>query len=328
MKKALFSIVILCSVMLVSLAVPSCSRSGRPDGTGTGEYQWKRVEDTKDPVVAVTAGDPDHTWAASRKGDILFSDGRSWKRQLEIGGILTAMCSLDAEHAWVVGHTVYEEGKPVRSFIYFYDGTAWELQYESEERINDVFALDPSHVWVARESGGLLFYDGSAWRELPGLEDTDCLCVAADEDGKVWAGTRAGLIYSASGGSWQVAYEGPDPVRDIYAADRDHAWAALGNTASRQGTILSRDGDTWKEQFSTKEGAILAVSGAGPDRVWAIGNHPSEDYALLDSNVYFFNGSEWSVQESFDETLACLFALDEGHVWAGGNEGGIYLGKP
>lgn len=327
MKKTL--LLTLAVSLCLALAVPlsSCSWFGSEDYSNTETFAWKKVKDAGDTVVAVTAPDAGRAWAACLKGDILVDDGGSWELQHHIEGNLAGMCSLDADHAWVVGKTLYEQGVKVTGFVYSWDGTRWAKEYGTEDVANDVFALDSTHVWVACDGGGIRFFDGKDWIILPGLEDEDCLSVAAAGADRVWVGTRDGIIHMYDGATWSTTYEGAAPVRDIYAYDRDHAWAAVGDAATREGRVLYYGGNSWDTQYTASSGALMAVSGTGPDRVWAVGNRPSADYALLDANVYFFDGTSWIVQAEIPETLSSIAAYDGENAWAGGNEGGIYLGS-
>lgn len=323
MKKTFLAPLLLALCLASTLAMSSCAR----DYSEVEDSSWKKVKDAGDTVAAVTAPDDGCAWAACLKGDILAYDGASWRLQQHIDGILSGMCSIDPDHAWVAGKTVYQEGVRVTGFVYSYDGTGWVNEHGSEDAANDVFALDPSHIWVACDGGGVLYCDGGGWSSLPSPGEDDCLCVAASGTDRVWVGTRGGAIHMYDGAAWSTVYEGASPVRDIYVYDRDHAWAAVGDTATRRGMVLFFDGNAWGEQYAASEGAVMAVSGTAPDRVWAVGNRHGAEYALLEASVYFFDGAGWTVQAEIPETLSSIAAFGGDRAWAGGNEGGVYLGS-
>ncbi len=159
-----------------------------------------------------------------------------------------------------------------------------------------------------------------------GSADNDLWIVAADV-----AAPGVGQPIHFDGTKWETpSWTNPDGANPGVAA----IWGSGPNDvfALGGGGIVHFDGATWKPQGSTLLGAWSAVSGTGPDNVWAVG-------AVLDlpptGTISHYDGNTWSqvsapavpditVNISSVEVFTGVWAAGPRDAWAIG-VGGIVL---
>lgn len=164
-------------------------------------------------VVAVTAADPSHVWAATRSGDIYFFNGQVWALQYSSGVHVTAMAAADASHAWAFSSRQDSKGK-----IFSFNGTSWNLQDAMDEvDFADACAVDSEHVWavgidqqqatkqmMAKNpvdymdvlTRAIWTFDGGSWKRVKGPPGSDmCTAVSAVGASNVWLVSRSMLFH-------------------------------------------------------------------------------------------------------------------------------------
>jgi tRNA A-37 threonylcarbamoyl transferase component Bud32 len=119
-----------------------------------------------------------------------------------------------------------------------FHGGLWERVPEAGEgRFNDVVAAQ-GQVWAATPEAGVRHFDGHAWRSLrtpEGLPSDRILCLRRDAEGRVWAGTGAGLA-KLEGGRWRS-----EP--GLAGLGVGCLWEDLAGTSRG---LFRREGGTWK----------------------------------------------------------------------------------
>lgn len=147
---------------------------------------------------------------------------------------------------------------------------------------------------------------GPPWSIQTQAREASLLSVAAGDRTHAWA-VGGGPVYFFNGVSWAVQAEGleAEPV-DVASGDATHAWACGGEG---KGMVWSSEGEAWSLRFESPDSTMSLITAAGPADVWSVGTSESG------SNIYHFNGADWSVQHSAPLHFQDIFALDATHVW-------------
>jgi hypothetical protein len=214
------------------------------------------------------------------------------------GSLLLGVASLAADEAWAVGGAG-DPVAPTSTLAVRWNGIGWDLvpspnAGSSANRFDAVDALSPDAAWAVGRSS-----NGSG--ELP---------TAAQWDGVGWTlltvppelteGALAGVAAFATNDIWAVGYVGDA------AAGLERALA------------LHWDGVEWetmpvKPAIGGGRSGLVAVSGVGPDDVWAVGYHRKQPLILR------FDGRAWARSATdVPGTLTAVAAVGPDDVWAAG----------
>ena len=165
-------------------------------------------------------------------------------------------------------------------------------------------------LWLVFYAAGVDGQGAFVWTTY--TEVKPVLCLAVDQDDKVWAGTPAGL--SRFGGmAWRTYTRADglpaDEVRDLYTDRHGNVWAATRNGAVRL------DGQVWT--------TFTVEDGLGGNKLNAI----AED---LEGNIWFgtegsgatrFDGEEWVTYSEIwqlpSRYVQCLAVDESGGIWFG-----------
>ena len=214
------------------------------------------------------------------------------------GSLLLGVSAVSAEEALAVGGAG-DPVAPASTLTVRWNGTEWELVSSpnagsAANRLDAVDALSPDAAWaVGRSSNGV--------GELP---------TAAQWDGVGWTllsmppdlteGALTGVAAFATDDVWAVGYAG-DALAELERA-----------------VALHWDGAGWveapvKPAIGGGRSGLVAISGAAPDDVWAVGYHRKQPLIL------HYDGSVWA--RSITEVggaLAAVAAIAPDDVWAAG----------
>lgn len=217
-----------------------------------------------------------------------------------------------ANDVWVVGHTDNQ--------VRHYDGSTWSTQSASAPAaIKDVWASGPDNAIVVGD-GFVSRWDGVAWT-VTALPQRDLARVWGSGPSDVYAGGNSGVLVHFDGTSWRdvttgcdigisaIAGTGPDDVYVVGNGAILHfdgvAWALRGEPTSHQtlsvwplsdrDVIASDDvgiyryrGAAWAPLSFRSVGArLLAVATAGPTEMFAVGSS---------GTILRHDGRAWSLE--------------------------------
>ncbi|HEX2293902.1 MAG TPA: hypothetical protein VHN37_01185 [Actinomycetota bacterium] len=236
--------------------------------------------------------------------------------------ILFGVDAVDAANVWAVGSVANDRGRE-RTLVRHWDGAEWTTHpspnvKDQSNRLNDVVALPDGTAWAVGGRSRLKLktivqrYDGTRWRmqrslnpsqELNSLEAVD---VTPSGDvyavGSRWNAKREyrTMIHRFDGEAWTlVPSRIPGLFYDVEAIADDDIWAVGTHSVGRRSQVLvvHYDGESWTQSTSlppmnARFSVLYAVSGSGPDDVWAVGQYIAEGSTR--PLVLHYDGAEWS----------------------------------
>ncbi len=194
-----------------------------------------------------------------------------------------------------------------------YDGKTWTPHHFAGLYVDliDVYARD-GKVWAAAAGPELMHFDGSQWSKLTPPELVGCSVFrlfGTAQQLLVPVNTKEAMKYMARfrDGAWSKEPVGPGGLTLIDGTSDQDIWAL-----SRQDQGYRYDGKTWT-RFSTSQGVPLwALSVAGPDRAFAVGEK---------GLILRWDGHAWQRSESGSRAqLVSVYAPPTGPAWVGGDQ--------
>jgi hypothetical protein len=247
---------------------------------------------------------------------------------------LYGVSAVGPDDAWAVGY-YQVAGGVTRPLILHWDGTSWAKEPISGPHVGQLTAVtadSPTDAWAVGDGAGgrllILHWDGTTWTHGPSLNPagtggTSVLdAVSAGSPADAWA---TGLTYSNdptdrhevslalhwNGTSWsRVPIPTPGPTNDGYygvtAISPTDAWAVGETTYASPATVdtvaVHWNGTSWAKVTTTDGPAgnahistLSAVSGDGPDDVWAVGAYEGPGTRSL---VLHWTGTGWGLVSS------------------------------
>lgn len=280
---------------------------------------WQHVEGTDVPgrfsdfskVEVISPGD---VWAVGSErpssrvsaADTLVEhwDGSNWTRlpTPTLMGMWNSLRDIDAVAAndiWAVG-SAYDGVTEDFSLLLHWDGTSWtnvpgpdELHgYVTPKAVEAIAADDAWVVGSTGETPGTaqamaLHWNGSAWSSVPLPQLEDDIERSYLED----------LIVFAPNDIWAIGWQ----VRDLIS--RKEGKPLFLHWNGKTWNLMPGEGLDIEDTPSSSRGAYIpAISGTGPDDLWAVG-YASESY--------------YSVYVTFhDVTTSMFIAHWDGHAWS------------
>ena len=251
-----------------------------PDG-----WCWENPLPQGNDLLDVWIAPGGDVWAVGAAGTVLrahLDDGfRTWWREPTPTAVpLTAVWGADDSHVWAVG---------VEGTVLFYDGTGWVRENSgSQKMLSDVFGFGPGDVWVVGQDGTLLRRLGDGvWRPVPLPLDSGGLPPECDgfqaiwsgEPSEIWiavepppgSGVRCNLLRLEPGRAELLDVTGCGDINALWGSGgRDDIFAAAAD-----GTVCRLEQGEWTLDRQPEQGmehTLHALSGTGPDDVWAVGN--------------------------------------------------------
>jgi hypothetical protein len=174
-----------------------------PAGMSSGALEHVQVFSPGDAWAVGTA-----STAASQLVVASHWDGTSWTQMAtpfatKNGLSVSAISGSSASDIWAVGltETGGYSGKKFTSVALHYDGTQWaKVAVPDQKGLKDVSAVAPGDAWAIAANGGVLQWNGTAWRvqKRLGLDFTQ-ICALSGTD--VWVAGVAGLAHF-DGSAW------------------------------------------------------------------------------------------------------------------------------
>jgi hypothetical protein len=278
-----------------------------------------------------------------------------WQCQVE-GGATGAVLGLWGS-AWNDVFAVGEDG-----LILHYDGTAWQsMDSGTELTIKGVWGLSGSDVFAVGDEGLILHYDGHSWSPVASPWTEGSLLgiwgLSADD---LYAVGESGTILHFNGSSWTAYSSGTATDATGRSTDFVCVWGSSAEdvwVGSFDGTMPHYDGTEWSYPRSTTK-PIFALSGTGPEDIFAVGGYASfrtiilhydgakwkgmsgagtralydvwaiavdDAFLVGDGVLMHYDGEAWASMEHAPVTYMTVWADGTGaHAYVGGADGSIY----
>lgn len=314
--KLFFSLIIVTSTLLNA----QWYRQEVPPGTGN--------------ISSVFFIDASTGWATTFQGAILktTNSGRSWVKLRDTSNIsFSSIFFADRNYGWVSGSNRYGYGFINRTSD---GGVTWTSSLSTMFPFKKLKFTDRNTGWViggpvSRMTMGAIDKTtdgGVTWQENP--TDHDALYSDIDmvSDQLGWMTGRYGTIHKTTngGGIWKnVKSTGESFLTSVDFIDSLRGWVAGSN-----GRIFKTidGGDNWTTISIGDNFWIESVIFTDRSTGWIAGIDTSADHGFISKTTD--GGDSWYTQSLSDNrvtTFYDLFALDDQHLWASGDNGGIFV---
>lgn len=222
---------------------------------------------------------------------------------------LNGIAAWGATSAWAVGD--YDFTTNAKTLAMQRSGSSWVISHTpnpsaTQNVLSAVAGVSPTDVWAVGYKA----------------KGSDLLPLSMHWNGTTWTSVAVpvpnGMIFTELFGVDAIA------TNDVWAVG-----TAQGSAGAQLTLTEHWDGTKWRILSSpsvtgANSNQLNAVSSAGTDDVWAVGNYEnaSGDYFTLALN---WNGSKWSIAatanpSSSENTFFGISAVDANDIWAVGNQ--------
>ena len=244
------------------------------------------------------------------------------------GDYLRSVDGIAADDVWAVGDTVQSSCTTYQPLIEHWDGTSWSkvpysLPYDNTEgNLEGVTVVSATDAWAVGATRGdvrallVLHWNGKVWKPVTDLDGVTCCglmsvdAVSATDVWAVGAGSSipGSLLLHWDGKAWTSfpAHTGHrdrtiDAVWGVSATAADDVWAVGGfsnwQSIPTHVRVLHWDGIRWHDVPAPNPGRVAdrlwAVSGTGPDDVWAVGSFADNDDDMHSLYLHW-DGTSWT----------------------------------
>jgi ligand-binding sensor domain-containing protein len=313
---------------------------------------WKSTKLTKGEFVSNIVEAPDKTIWLTSASSLSHYDGRIWTTYpleqsvgniaaititpqgvLWLGGLSSGLIRFDEKNLSFMKYPIanisslvsdpnggiwlgtYEAG------IAYFDGRNLTIDQPENTPINNFISASAlstdGSLWFGTDQGASR-YDGTKWQSYTtsdGLVDDSILAMASSPGGSVWFGTDNG-ISNFDGTTWKKAHLNGLPsarIDAIAVAQNGTVWSVSRNN------LFQFDGSHWNAVPLPTDVPINSVSGimSGADgSLWIV----------TSMGVLRFDGDNWMLLRFPGmQSAACLTISDQGDVWIGTREAGIFF---
>ncbi|MCS6798076.1 MAG: hypothetical protein NZ898_06055 [Myxococcota bacterium] len=190
------------------------------------------------------------------------------------------------DDVWVVG------GTPDRGVVLHYDGNAWRMREPPAPvpLLNWVYGFGPDDVWIVGSRGTVLHWHGGGFTTEDAGTREDLWGVWGPEPGRLWVvggsgfpDANATLVERREGEGWRtvelppLSRPGVHGLFKVWGNDSADVWVV-----GQRGVILRHDGTSWREHPSGVGEDLIAVWGAGRDRIAIVGGRSNGVLLLWD----------------------------------------------
>lgn len=206
----------------------------------------------------------------------------------------------DVDDVWGTGpDNVFVVGNPYSSHgqVMHFDGLSWTYPTIPEiPQLHSIWGSGPSDVYSVGEDGAILHFDGTLWSEVERVTCKALREVSGSGPSDVYAVGDDGKALHFDGTLWKsIRKDNPDHhVGTIWAESFDR-FAMNGLDC---GTVYLYDRGAWRETYVGIAGGVRTLAGRSLDDL----------YALVDREVYHFDGETWKFSGSLD-------AFFPGEMW-------------
>jgi len=255
---------------------------------------WQEVGRTR-----YTGGGVGRAWADPR-GSAYFASalGRVEKATSSGPSVVSYQPSMrdvmmtSTTNAFVVG---------ANAFLARWDGAKWSVDapppgMQAIREFKGVWTDGPKNAWAVGGNNAIVRFDGSGWSAV---SDVAKPIAATDNYNAVWG---SGSDVWIAGDNTIVHCKGPTAcasesapgsgvLRGIWGTSNTNVFAV-----GAAGRIVRYNGSSWSQMTSPATRALYRVAGSGPNDVWAVG----------DSTLIHFDGSQWTDAPSGGDLLGLL----------------------
>jgi hypothetical protein len=308
---------LLSSLSSILLALTGCQKAPPPPPTGPVEWVPQPLPLTPEVrklwinVLRGTAADD--IWALANVSLpqyqdrwVFHFDGTAWTNvtaQMPSRARLS-IYPISKTDVWAVG---------TQGAAAHYDGKSWTLHpcVGTYHDFVDVYARG-GQVWVAAAGPEVMHYDGSQWQKVspPELAQSSIQVLwGTGQQVLVPVNTKDPMKYMARlrDGVWSKEPVGPGGLPLLHGSSETDIWAMSG-----QGQGYHYDGKTWTRFPTNSQISLWALSVAGPERAFAVGDR---------GTILRWDGRAWQGSESGTQAqLVSVYAPPSGPAWVGGDQ--------
>lgn len=222
------------------------------------------------------------------------------------GGVLSDLPTPYAPRMFAVSQsadgTLFAGGQ--RGMVMRSSGSLWETVNAAPDLI-DVWTASSTSAWAVGEFGFIYHWNGSSWTRQPTPTTATLYTVWAASPTEAFAAGDQGTMLRWNGSAWaSMNLPTSASVYGLWGSSADNVY---GVTSS--GQILRFNGSTWSIATTASSG-LWSVFGSSASLIYASG---------ADGAVRQYDGASWtSINTPSSATLAGIFTLDNGKVWAVG----------
>jgi hypothetical protein len=253
---------------------------------------------------------PTNVWAGGDDGGIFHWDGGAWALAMTGGASIASINGSGPNDVWAVGP----------SDALHFDGTSWSQHTSGlDAGFSVVWAASPSEAWASGPDGmdwSVYHWTSSGgWSRSPnlstGMHTQPSLWGSGPND--VYAGTETAFVHW-DGGAW-------GPVTSTASGFWGQATRIWGTSAhdvyaaQPASSVVHWDGTGWSLVGALTGRSTAALSGSGPNDVWALGGNSL--YAL------HWDGSTWTTSTLPNLGFVDLYVGSPHVLWTVGVNGHI-----
>jgi hypothetical protein len=185
----------------------------------------------------------------------------------------------------------------------------WAHPLPQGDNLLGIWGANPSNIWAVGDTGRILHFDGSVWRQLDTASDDYLAGVWTDTSGETFITGYNGRVLHYHNGRWRNHPTGvSNDFNGIWGSGPDDVF-----TVADRGIIFHWDGQCWKRQDSGTDNLFFGVWGSGPTDVWAVGGR---------SNVAHYDGQNWSaVDTGVQAHYVSVWGSGPDNLYIAGNDG-------
>lgn len=254
-------------------------------------------------VVGIAGTAPDDVWIGDLGGSVFHWTGTTY--DVRTAPVSYGMWAAARDSVWSGGGSGY---------ITHFDGGEWgtvarpgnvaALWGFSDDDLWGVGWAGDNRVWW-RETGSDIFHRTDAgWTTTPAPLPGTLRAIHGSSPANIWAAGSGGELLHYDGGTWAVSL----PTQTAAQQALLSIWGTSASnlyTVGDGGQIVHYDGTQWSVAASAP-GDLRAVSGSGPDNVWAVG-----------STAMRFDGTTWTPHtENLDAGFCAVYSPSSAEAWA------------
>ncbi len=159
--------------------------------------------------------------------------------------------------------------------------------HQTPKRLDGIWGSSKSSIYAVGAGGLVLYFNGTAWKEMINTTKVDLYAVWGTKSGKVFAVGEKGTVLLYDGTSWkQMMSNSTEPLFGVWGSSVSDVFA-VGD----KGTILRYNGTGWAAMTSGVTEPLRGVWGASSNDVFVVGDggtilHYGPCDCIINKNCY------------------------------------------